>query len=147
MINLRSHWEQRDLQQILHSARKTKKKSEQPFILYTISHGLLVFGRRADRQLRQNQKRLSCRHSLLEMTWELWKLASFEMSMKQFDFLLHLMWAQRELEMGAKVKPSKNHSAEPSQCLCFSPGHLVTEVWVPLARAKHIAMGWVILPL
>lgn len=147
MINLHSCREQRDLQRALHSARKTKKKSKQPFILYTISHRLLVFGRRADRQLCQNQKGPSCKHSLLEVSWELWKLASFEMSMKQFDFLLHLMRAQRELEMGAKVKPSKNHSAEPSQCLCCSPGHLVTEAWVPLTRAKHVAMGWVILPL
>lgn len=144
MINLLSCQEQRDLQRALHSASKTKRRSKQPFILYIISHGLQVFGRRADRRLCQNQKGPHCRHSLLEVTWELWKLDAFEMSVKQFDFffsfLLHLIRAQRELEMGAKAKPSKNHSPEPPQCFCCSPGHLVTEAWIPLARAKRILL-------
>lgn len=129
MINSHSRPEQKDLQLALRSARNTKKKGEQPFILYTISHGPLVFGGGAERQLCQNQKGPNCEHSLLEMTRECEHLPPLKHAQgaKQLDFLLHLMRAQRELEMGAKEKPSKNHSAKPSQCLCCLPGHLVTE--------------------
>lgn len=129
MINPHSCPEQKDIQLALRSARNTKKKGEQPFFLYTISHGLLVFGGGADRQSCQNQKGPNCKRSLLEMTRECEHSPPLKHApgTKQLDFLLHLMRAQRELEMGAKVKPSKNHSAEPSQCLCCLPGRLVTE--------------------
>lgn len=59
MINLHSHQEQRDLQRALRSARKPKEKNEQRFTSYTIGHGLLVFGRRADSSCARTRRDLA----------------------------------------------------------------------------------------
>lgn len=147
MINLLSCQEQRDLQQALHSARKTKSK--QPFILYTISHGLQVFGRRADRQLYQNQKGPHCRHSLLEMTWELWELDAFETSMKQFDFFfapfnMGSAGAGDGCQSEAKQKSLSQASPMP---LLLARAFSYRSVNSPRSCQTYIATGWVILLL